>query len=288
MNSEFLIDQLAKLGINPEKYDVLQDKDGVTVARVFENDRSVILKCFEDEASRREMTNYRLLSELSVPTLNVLGMSDAAFVMEDIAVAGKYRLATEADMADVRVAKKLAEWYRKLHDSGKAYVAEHGAAIYSETGLFTFENIEYVMYKSGTQEKPVWRLIQDNYERIMAFINNTPMTLTYNDFYYTNMAVARDDSTAIMFDYNLLGKGHAFSDMRNVQYSLSKEAAAAFKEAYGEHDFRTEILIDDAVSPVVTLYMAYQRASFPGWAQESLKHVCGGYIGAIEQLLAHA
>ena len=37
----------------------------------------------------------------------------------------------------------------------------------------------------------------------------------------------------------------------------------------------------------ITLYMAYQRASFPGWAQESLEHVRSGYIGAVERLLAH-
>ena len=287
MDSEFLMYQLEKLGISPERYDILQDKAGVTVARIFSKNDSVILKCFEDEASRREMANYRLLNELGIPTLNVLGMTDAAFIMEDIATAGRYRIASEADMADVRVAENLAAWYRKLHDSGRAYVAENGAEMYSETGLFTRENIECVIHRSGTQDLPVWRLILDNFERIISGINTVPMTLTYNDFYYTNMAVARDGTSAIMFDYNLLGKGYVYSDMRNVQYSLSKEAAAAFEKAYGEYDFKTEMLIDDAVSPVVTLYMAYQRASFPGWAQESLEHVRSGYIGAVERLLAH-
>ena len=288
MDSEFMMEQLDKLGINPERYDILQDKAGVTVARIFTENDPVILKCFEDEASRREMVNYRLLNELGIPTLNVLGMTDAAFIMEDIATAGRYRLASEADMADVRVAENLAAWYRKLHDSSRAYVAEHGAEMYSETGLFTRPNIEFVMNKSGTQDMPVWNLILDHYEQIMDCINNTPMTLTYNDFYYTNMAVARDGTSAIMFDYNLLGKGHVYSDMRNVQYSLSQEAAAAFEDGYGKYDFRTEMLIDDAVSPVVTLYMAYQRTNFPCWAQDSLEHVRCGYIGAVERLLAHA
>ena len=35
-------------------------------------------------------------------------------------------------------------------------------------------------------------------------------TLTYNDFYYTNMMVAKDKSSALMFDYNLLGKGYVY------------------------------------------------------------------------------
>jgi len=41
-------------------------------------------------------------------------------------------------------------------------------------------------------------------------------TLTYNDFYWSNFIVRKDRQAALMFDYNLLGRGYRYSDMRNV------------------------------------------------------------------------
>ena len=103
-------------------------------------------------------------------------------------------------------------------------------------------------------------------------LGNARKTLTYNDFYYTNMVVARDGSAAFMFDYNLLGKGMVVSDLRNVTYSLSPAAKDAFLAAYGPFDPLEEML-DDVVSPVVTLWLACQRQSFPNWAVDALQEV---------------
>ena len=44
-------------------------------------------------------------------------------------------------------------------------------------------------------------------------------TLTYNDFYYTNLAVLKDGTSAIMFDYNLLGKGYAYADTDTLPHA---------------------------------------------------------------------
>lgn len=285
MNREFVERQMALLGLDSSRFDVLQDKAGVTVARVNMNGSTAVLKCFEDQASRREISNYRLLSELDVPALEIYASTDAALLMEDIASGGRYRLAEEKDMAETAVAEKLAQWYKKLHSAGFGYVAAHGSDMYSENMLFTAENIERVRQRSGTEGLRVWRLIENNFANIRRAMDAAPMTVTYNDFYYTNMAVARDGSSAIMFDYNLLGKGHVYSDMRNVTSSLYGEAAEAFLAAYGEYDAELEKLIDDAISPVITLFMAYQRAEFPCWANETLSHLKAGYTADVEKLL---
>jgi len=286
MNSDLFEQQLKLLGISSNGMEVLQDKAGITVARVCTPEGLRVLKCFEDMPSRREISNYRLLGELGIPTLRIFAATEAALLMEDMSSGGEYRMAAEADMADVQVAERLAGWYRRLHDKGFEYVKNCGSSMYSETDLFSMQNIENVMARSGTGSLPVWKLVMDNYKAIRNAIVNTPMTLTYNDFYYTNMAVARDGSSAIMFDYNLLGRGHVYSDMRNVCSSLSDEAGEAFRLAYGEHDMLIEKLIDDAVSPVVTLHLAYQRSVFPSWAGETLNDINGGYSEAIERLLA--
>lgn len=107
--------------------------------------------------------------------------------------------------------------------------------------------------------------------------------VTYNDFYYTNMVVAKDKSSVLMFDYNLLGKGYAYTDVRNVLSSLAEEAGKAFLDEYGEFD-PVEKALDDVVSVVVTLYLACLRDEFPWWAQELLDEIDTTYIKKIECL----
>ena len=93
------------------------------------------------------------------------------------------------------------------------------------------------------------------------------------------MAVAKDGSAALMFDYNLLGKGYAYADIRNVLSSLSDEAQLAFLDEYGAFD-----LLDDVVSPFVTLYFACKRDVFPSWAKPLLEEINTSYIAKIEKL----
>ena len=80
-----------------------------------------------------------------------------------------------------------------------------------------------------------------------------------------------------MFDYNLLGIGFRYSDIRNVCSSLSEEAGRVFIEEYGEIN-ETEKVIDYALSILITLIFAYKKPKFPGWAQESLNAVFRGEL----------
>ena len=86
-----------------------------------------------------------------------------------------------------------------------------------------------------------------------------------------------------MFDYNLLGKGYAYADLRNVMSSLSKKAGEAFLEEYGSYD-PVEAALDDVVSVVCGLYMACQRKVFPNWAQNLLDEMETKFIEKIERL----
>ena len=87
-----------------------------------------------------------------------------------------------------------------------------------------------------------------------------------------------------MFDYNLLGKGYAYSDVRNVLSSLSEEAGRAFLDAYGEFD-PIEKALDDVVSVVVTLFLACQSDKFPRWAKAILDELDTSFVAKIEYLL---
>lgn len=258
--------ELERMGVCCHDICILQDKDGIVVARVQSGARSCVLKCFQVEAYRREISNYQALRSLHVPTLAVLAQTDSALLLEDVDASPVYRLGTAADLADPVVAMRLAGWYRQLHQRGYAHVARHGAGLYDEADFFTREHIAEIQEKTGTQADAVWGLLEERFDAICEMLGRTRRTLTYNDFYHTNLVVARDRSAALMFDYNLLGKGYAYSDVRNVLSSLAPQSRDAFLAAYGAVD-PLEIAVDDVVSPVVTLYMACRRPRFPSWAE---------------------
>ena len=260
--------ELKKLDIPYSKIDLIQNKDGVIIARVQNDKKSYIIKYFQNEDFKREIKNYQLLYDLSIPTVKVFGFTDSAILMEDISQSDIFRLATKEDLDDVVVASKIAEWYKLLHTSVKNFDTK----IYDETDLITRENIEFIKGKTSTQNLPIWKIIDDNFDTIISKIKALPRVLTYNDFYYTNLIVAKDKSSAFMFDYNLLGKGYVYSDIRNVCSSLGENTKKAFVETYGEFN-KSEIIVDNVASVLVTLYHASQRKTFPSWAGYALEEL---------------
>lgn len=276
--------KLKKLNISFSNIELIQNKDGVIVARVQTDEKSYIIKYFQNEDFKREIENYKLLQSLNVPTISVIGFTNSAILMEDASQSDIFRLATKADLDDVMIASKIAEWYNLLHVSSKSFTEENSTKLYDETDFITRENIEFIKEKTGTQNLPVWKLIDDNFDVIIAKIKNLPRVLTYNDFYYTNLIIAKDKSSALMFDYNLLGKGYVYSDIRNVCYSLGENAKNAFLETYGGFD-ENEIIVDDVASVLITLYHACQRKNFPTWADYALEELKTDYENKVQMLI---
>lgn len=230
--------ELNKLSIACDNFSILQDKDGITVARIVSGEKSYVVKCFQKDEHKREMGNYRLLESIGVPTIRVIASTDSALLLEDIDCSPVYRLGIEEDMSDPAVVRRIAEWYKQLHSQGYGYVCQNGESMYDEADFFTLENIASIKDKTETQDAPAWGLLEQNYAAISDLLRKARRTITYNDFYYTNMVVAKDNSSALMFDYNLLGKGYAYTDVRNVLSSLSEEAGKAFLKEYGKFDQR--------------------------------------------------
>ena len=281
---QLIYDQLRQMGLSCDRFDILQDKDGIVVTRVFCGKGSYILKSFQNPVHRREIENYRLLQSLRIPTIRVIDATDSALLLEDLNYSPTYRLGCKEDMDSPPIAEKLAVWYRQLHQIGYDYAIKHADCLYDESDYFTSENIARIVQQTATENLPAWELLQQNFQQIARMLANARKTLTYNDFYYTNMVVARDGSAAFMFDYNLLGKGMVVSDLRNVTYSLSPAAKEAFLAAYDPFDPLEEML-DDVVSPVVTLWLACQRQSFPNWAVDALQEVETALPAKIRRLL---
>lgn len=245
--------------------EILRHKDGVLTRRVFTGEHSCIIKTFENPEFAREIGNYRLLNSLNIPTLRVIAATERELVLEDIRENPNLRLGRGEDLRDPRVAAAIARWYRSLHDAGKMIDTE---GLYDESDLFIPENIRPLPALTGTEGWEAWDLLERHFDEIRALLDSLPRTLTYNDFYWTNLAVSKDAKEALMFDYDLMGRGYAYSDVRNVTVSLSPEAADAFLKAYGPTD-PLESAVDEIVSVIVTLILAARREQFPAWAEPS-------------------
>jgi len=112
-----------------------------------------------------------------------------------------------------------------------------------------------------------------------------PRTLVYSDFHYSNLAVARDGLSALVFDYNFFYKSYVYSDIRNVCWDFSEEAKASFLSEYGEYDER-EVVVDYVADALSGLVIASQREVFPNWAKDSVEGIKNGQIlTAVERLL---
>ncbi|MCL2378947.1 MAG: DUF4111 domain-containing protein [Defluviitaleaceae bacterium] len=275
--------EIKHMNIGQSSLSLIQDKDGVSVWRVNAGNKSYVMKCFDKAEYRREIANYQTLISLGIPTLEVIAHTGCSILLEDID-KGKYRLGIAQDMNNPQVMALVGAWYKTLHEKGRKCKNLH--QLYDECDCITPENIKMVIDATDTGNLHVWGFINDNFDKLKSAAVSLPRTLTFNDFYYTNLAVARDESSAIMYDYNMLGKGYVYGDIRNVCSSLgSEEAKIAFKSAYGYFN-ENEIVIDEIISILQTLIVACERDSFPGWALDSLEAVKDGrLLAAVEKCL---
>lgn len=269
--------ELCNMNIDYDHVAEIRSKNGISVYRVIHGDKAYVLKYFMNDSDHREIENYHILRSLGIKTIRLVSSTKSALLMEDIEQSNTYRLGNIDDLNDIDVAVQIAKWYKELHSKGKCFVSSYKDSLYDETDVVTKENMDFVRSKTSTEGNPVWEALFHNFDRIKESIAKTEKTLTYNDFYYTNLIVAKDKSSAFMFDYNLLGKGYVFSDIRNVCSSLSEHSKAAFLKEYGEFDKR-EMIVDNVVSPLVTLVFACKRDPFPKWAEASLLQLKNGQL----------
>lgn len=268
LDSAIFQQELQYYGLSGEGASLLQSKEGVIVARVRLEDRTAILKCLENTAFRREISNYDVLRRCGIPTIPVLGQSDRSLLLEDIEASDVYRMGLEGDLDDPAVIRALAKWYKTLHTKGSRYVQQNGEGLYEEWDCITPQTIEAIRESFGLADCEGLRALLEHGGQLRESLDAAPRTLTYNDFYYTNLVVRNDASEAMMLDYNLLGKGCYISDIRNVIYWLSEENTRLFFSVYGEVDAGL-MLLDRICAPVVSLFSAMSRGIFPAWAREA-------------------
>jgi hypothetical protein len=212
-----------------QNFRMIHAKNGVYVYRCLYDGAPAVVKYFEKEDDKREILNYRILTQHDIPTVKTLSLAKATLVMEDISVSEHWRLGMEEDFEDVEVAKSLAQWYFTLHENGTS-VSELDT-LYFEYDSITEENLKILIQKFP-EANELFQYVLTRYDRLYELIYKPSFTLTYNDFHWANFVVRKDKKAAMMFDFNLMGKGYRFSDFRNVYWFISKEAKTAFDDEY--------------------------------------------------------
>jgi len=257
------------------KLTLLQRKkqEGVSVWRIRAGKASYVVKHFSKPENRREIENYRILRELGIPTPRVYAHSKKTLLLEDLA-GGPWRLGEKGDMDDPAIAVLAAAWYKTLHQNGRDWAQSHD--LYDESGLYiTPESLARIGRKTGADSLPAWPLLTEQLPRIREAALSLQRTLTHNDFHYNNLAVAKDGSRAMMFDYDELGKGYVYGDIRNICYNMGGAARAAFLAAYGDFD-QAEIAVDKIASVLAALGHACRRTKkFPSWMEGVLGELKG-------------
>lgn len=274
------------LGIEPAEVTqvcLIHEKRADRLYRVNCAGRRVVIKWFADPAESIEIRAYSLLEALGVPTLPVHGRTENALVLQDLAAGPTWRLAAEADCRRADVGRAVAAWYRALHQAGRKLLADPLAVpdfLRREDDALDPAAVLDIGERLGLSGSPVWRLCAEHIEALKRAIRARPATLTYNDFHWSNLALARAAAgllEAVVFDYHLLGIGMAYSDCRNVLGCLGGPAASAFKDAYGPFD-RTEALLDGPVAVLAALSEAVCRPKLPGWAGPLVRQATSGEL----------
>jgi len=278
-----------------QDFRLIRAKAGVYVYNCRYDGVPAVVKHFEKEDDRREILNYRILAQHGIPTIKTYVLGKTSLVMEDISVSENWRLGMAEDLADVDVAKSLAHWYFTFHENGAA-VSELDT-LFFEFARITVENLQMLLRKLPEAQE-LFSFLLANFDKFQKMIFMPTFTMTYNDFYWTNFVVSTDKKSAIMFDYNCMGKGYRLSDFRNVCWSMSDEAKKAFQDEYNRlytekhKSTRTEAeeleqRIDDVAGPLYALIVAYiDNEVFPHWAEVNKKEaVDGSLLSKAKQLL---
>ena len=274
---------------------LISSESGVHVHRGLYNGKPAVLKQFDNEDDRREILNYRILQRHGIPTIKTFLLGEDSLIMEDVDASKDWRLGQEEDIADTQVAEGLARWYFAFHEAAADVPELH--SLFFEFDSITEESLEMLISKLPNATE-TFRYVQNHYSKFRKLIYTPVFTLTYNDFHWSNFVVRKDKSAAMMFDYNLLGRGYRFSDFMNICWSMPSPVKAAFMDTYNglfaeQHGHSrheadaAEKRIDDVAGPLYALIVAFtDRAEFPSWAQgQKDEAVDGTLLAKARQLL---
>jgi len=284
-------DELKKLGFyDGWSIQLIREKFGISVFRIVNKAQSYVGKYFKQSYGRREIEYYKILNEIGVPTLKVIAHTDCLLLLEDICASNLYRIGTEDDMSDIRVAHNVGKWVNMLHTKGRHYQGLTELPLLDKVDdELSGEKIYAAIQKSGTGDNPFWDALLKNVENIKRAYFSLCNTITYNDFWWDNLAVSKNYTSVIPFDYNCVYRKYAYADIRHILSVLPEDAGAAFLEAYGAYDAK-EKAFEDLYWSATGIIAALNMDELPSWGGRFVDMLDSGelmkYMMAFEDCFA--
>ena len=168
--TELIKQGLQDISLKPlHEFRLINAKSGVYVYKCLYDGVPAVVKYFEKEDDRREILNYRILTQHDIPTIKTLVLGKTAFVMEDISVSEHWRLGIAEDFKDADVTKALAQWYFRFHENGSA-VPELDT-LYFEFGEITEENLKTLIVRFP-EAKELFQFVLTHYGKLRELISN--------------------------------------------------------------------------------------------------------------------
>ncbi len=274
-----LAEELAAVGVDPGKVrtvETLSLRHGHRVVRVGVQRQSFILKTFPSEGAS-EISVYRLLGDLRVPTLTLHGSTGVSLLLEDLAASAVWRAAVEDDLRCSKTGEAVARWYRTLHCAGRQVGGDPPPFLGREVDVLNRDRITALARELQLEAESSMKLAAESIEVLKDGMGSLPQTLNYTDFYWTNLALSRQGNPrrAVVYDYHLMGVGPACCDLRNVLSTLTGVAAAAFTETYGPVP-EAHFILDRPLATLTALHQAALQSALPVWAQDAVRQVESG------------
>lgn len=287
MDDTYLNDELLApfTGQGQVQAEMLRVRPGHTLYRLHGPQGSSILKWFHSSGDQTELLTYILLRQLGVETLPVLRITEQALLLEDLESSQIWRLAQSADLEQAETGVALASWYHDLHRAGRRVLAAgdtRASYLHPWVSWVTPHSLARAGLALGMHDAPEWDWVQVASQALVERYLQLPQTFNYNDFAAENLALTRSASgprRAVVFDYDCFATGTAYSDYRNVMYTLRGSAARAFSAAWGPLD-PLEQRLDEPLSFLHGLVIASQRPQLPGWARPLVAAVQDGELVA--------
>jgi Ser/Thr protein kinase RdoA (MazF antagonist) len=202
-------------------------------------------------------------------------LAACALCLEDLATSENWRLATQEDVQQASIGLACAKWYQAFHRAGRdelrkyprifdvlswEYDALNEEALHRAEKFFSLDRVEG------------WQQACEMSGQIVAYLRPQIDTITYNDFFYVNLAVSRRSPAEItMFDFDHSGKGFAESDYSNVASGLQGDALASFRSTMPVDQER--LALDELLSILHGLVVASRRARTPTWCLQLVESI---------------
>ncbi len=229
---------------------------------------------------------YRTLQKHNVPSIASQRLNDFTLLLEDLHVSDRWRLATKEDVHTREIGEACANWYKAFHIAGRKELANNPAAknkLSWEYDSINQESLHYTAEYFSLTSTQGWLKACEIAFPMIEFLAPKADTLTYDDFYYGNMAVsARGEPQITMIDFDHSGRGFAESDYRNVSSGLQGEALESFQMNF---PIDADLLaFDNILSNLYSLIFAAEKKREAPWVQEVVEAVKGtDFLDSIEK-----